>query len=325
MSWCSLNILDLKLSLQKLAFPLLLTEIYLTLLSDVHQLLYEIQLYALSPSLPYLSRFFLSTFKETPISFRVQYLIASCTNIFTPLHFAEILSKALRFPLCTIPVLDQFCSRLELLSQSRWSLLIWPEQENHSRVHLCELPRRLFRSLVPRQGEQEWHTSAEPLPFLQHILDKGTSFPPLDPDSHQGYALTRAVYAHHIPLIQLLLQLGASPACKKGIAVKVAIRQRSLKMVKLLVERDYWDKSLISPALAKEKRLVQIAQKGKRRRLGDRVEVDQSMLKLAVECDATDIIEYLAWDKGVIPDMQTLTSIHSWLVNLPKRIAQINS
>ena len=82
-------------------------------------------------------------------------------------------------------------------------------------------------------------------------------------------------------------------------------------MVKLLVERDYWDKSLISPALAKEKRLVQIAQKGKRRRLGDRVEVDQSMLKLAVECDATDIIGYLAWDKGVIPDMQTLTSIHS--------------
>ena len=82
-------------------------------------------------------------------------------------------------------------------------------------------------------------------------------------------------------------------------------------MVKLLVERDYWDKSLISPALAKEKRLVQIAQKGKRRRLGDRVEVDQSMLKLAVECDATDIIEYLTWDKGVIPDMQTLTSIHS--------------
>jgi len=33
------------------------------------------------------------------------------------------------------------------------------------------------------------------------------------------------------------------------------------------------------------------------------------MLELAVKCDAADIIEYLAWDKGVIPDMQTLASI----------------
>ena len=168
-------------------------------------------------------------------------------------------------------------------------MIIWPEPKNHSRVRLCELPHRLLRSLAPRQ---EWCTSDEPLPFLQHILDKGTSFPPLNPDSHQGYALTRAVYAHHIPLIRLLLQLGASPACKEGIAVKVAIRQKNLKMVKLLVERDHRDKS-----------------KEKRRRLGDRIEVDQSMLKLAVKCDATDIIEYLAWDKGVIPDIQTLASI----------------
>jgi len=76
------------------------------------------------------------------------------------------------------------------------------------------------------------------------------------------------------------------------MAVKVAIRQRNLKMVRLLVERDRQDKS-----------------KEKRRRLGDRVEVDQSMLKLAVKCDAADIIEYLAWDKGVVPDMETLASI----------------
>ena len=33
------------------------------------------------------------------------------------------------------------------------------------------------------------------------------------------------------------------------------------------------------------------------------------MLKLAVKCDAADIIEYLARDKGVVPDMQTLASI----------------
>lgn len=75
-------------------------------------------------------------------------------------------------------------------------------------------------------------------------------------------------------------------------------------MVKLLVERDG---SLVLPGLTKGE--VQKPQKGKRRRLEDRVEVDQSMLKLAVKCNAGDIIDYLAWEKGVVPDMQTLTRI----------------
>jgi hypothetical protein len=100
----------------------------------------------------------------------------------------------------------------------------------------------------------------------------------------------------------LLLELGASPVCKEEMAVKVAIRQRDLKTVKMLVERD----GLVPTFTNRE---VQKPQKGKRRRLEDRVEVNQSMLKLAVKCNAKDIIDYLVWEKGVVPDMQTLTSI----------------
>jgi len=138
-----------------------------------------------------------------------------------------------------------------------------------------------------------------------HIYRKGDSFPPLDPNCYQGYALTKAVHARHIPLIQYLLDLGASPIMKDAIAVKVAIKQKNLKIVKMLVEREDRDGPLASdsPSSAKE---VQKKQKGKRRRLEDRVEVDQSMLRLAVKCNARDIIDYLAWEKGVVPDMQTL-------------------
>ncbi|KXN88484.1 hypothetical protein AN958_07150 [Leucoagaricus sp. SymC.cos] len=89
------------------------------------------------------------------------------------------------------------------------------------------------------------------------------------------------------------------------MAVKVAIKQKNLRMVKMLVERDDRDGSLV-PIPTKQ---IQKPQKGKRRRLEDRVEVHPSMLKLAVKCNARDIIDYFAWEKGIIPDMQTLTSL----------------
>lgn len=44
----------------------------------------------------------------------------------------------------------------------------------------------------------------------------------------------------------------------------------------------------------------------KKRKLGDRVEVNPDMLKMAVKCNARDIAEYLAKEKGCVPDMQTL-------------------
>lgn len=293
------------------ALPVEVGHLYLqeTLFSDLHlrlQLLYEVQLYALSPSLPCLSHYFLEIFEGSPISFRVQYLLAACTNTDAiPSQATDVLSKALRYPLCTPTVLDLLYSRLEMVSQSGSPLII-----PHNGAHKCELPRRLFRCLAPRKDQRDWQTKDEPLPFLQHILNKGTQFPALDPNSYQGYALTKAVHARHTPLIRFLLDLGASPACKEGMAVRVAIKQRNLKMVKMLVEREERDGSLapgFAPGVKRDGQ--QKRQKGKRRRLEDRIEVDGSMLKLAVKCNARDIIDYFAQEKGVIPDMQTLNSL----------------
>jgi hypothetical protein len=38
----------------------------------------------------------------------------------------------------------------------------------------------------------------------------------------------------------------------------------------------------------------------------DRISPTPAMLKLAVKCNAQDIVEYFTKEKGVVPDMQTL-------------------
>lgn len=72
----------------------------------------------------------------------------------------------------------------------------------------------------------------------------------------------------------------------------MAIRQKDLALVKMLVERE--DKASLNKGTAKK------------RKLEDRVLLDSRMLKVALKCDAMDIVEYLTQEKGVVPDIQTL-------------------
>lgn len=50
-------------------------------------------------------------------------------------------------------------------------------------------------------------------------------------------------------------------------------------------------------------------QVNKRRKIEDRIVVDQDLLKVAVRCDARDIVEYFVKEKGCIPDMQTVLTM----------------
>ena len=70
----------------------------------------------------------------------------------------------------------------------------------------------------------------------------------------------------------------------------VAIRRKDLTMVRMLVEH---------PKSTQ-----------KRRKLEDRILVTSEMLRMAVKCDARDIVEYLTLEKRCIPDMQTLRMMH---------------
>ncbi|KAL1744114.1 hypothetical protein HDZ31DRAFT_39401 [Schizophyllum fasciatum] len=229
------------------------------------ELLYEIQLYSLSSTLPLTCKRLHAVFKFAPPSYQAQYLLGRvCSS-----QDSGIFTRALRYPICSGDVLEIVC-KSPLLQRV-------PQ-------HPPELPKRLFRALHP--SKRLWTDRHHPLPFLRHMI-KHLPVPP-DCNAHQGYALTRAVHAQFIPLVVFLLDRGASPKHKDGIAVNVAIRQKNLALVKLLLERGG------------------NARKGKRQRMEDRMQVTKEMLRVAVKSDARDIVDYLTREKGCVPDMQTL-------------------
>ncbi|KAJ3715537.1 hypothetical protein C8R42DRAFT_698371 [Lentinula raphanica] len=146
---------------------------------------------------------------------------------------------------------------------------------------LVKTPKRLFQGLDTRKYGAAWTEQDHPLPFIRGLYIEGFS---LDISTvHMGF----------IPLVHLLLEEGASPAHKDNLAVRVAIRRKDLRMVKLLVERSRTNET-----------------KSKKRKLEDRVAITKDLLKLAVKCNAPDIVHYFTEEKACVPDMQTLYLMH---------------
>ncbi|KAJ6494671.1 hypothetical protein C8R47DRAFT_1176304 [Mycena vitilis] len=242
------------------------------------ELLYEVHLYSLSTALPITSRRLYTIFNAAPSSFRAQYILSHLEP--GTAHLSDVVSKILRFPLCSETVLDAV-PEVEALPAGGGFAVSAP-------TAAPELPRRLFRLLGPRK-DREYSEDDAPLPLLRYLYTSPRIAPP-NANSHEGYALTRAVHAEFVPLIRLLLEHGASPRHKRGLAVLVAVRLKKLSLVRMLLERS-------EPA----------GRRGvKKRRLEDRMEVTSEMLKVAVKAKARDIIEYLTQEKGCVPDIQTL-------------------
>jgi ankyrin repeat protein len=259
-------------------------------------MLYEIHLYSLSESLVLTCRRLWDVFTHSPNSLRVAYLLARCTD---RRPHPKVLSRALRFPACSMQVLD-------LLLREHF-----PSPDDR----IIDLPRRLFKDISPRTPSQPpWHRNDEPLPFL-HYLFRHTR-PSVN--ANDGYALTRAVYAGHDPLIRYLLEHGADPECKGGMAVLIAIRRKDKHTVRMLIERDY-----IPPVTRVKRRLKHAADiedqlspgptlgGAKKRKLGDRVSVSKEMMRAAQEAGAEELVTYFLSEKGCVPDIQTLTMMGS--------------
>ncbi|KAN0093054.1 hypothetical protein V8E55_003838 [Tylopilus felleus] len=253
-----------------------------TLLTLPVELLCDIQLFATSPTLPQTCHTLHAIFASSPPSYRAHYLLA-CTDA-SRLPKDAVLTKLLRYPICTQDVLEA-CFR-----QRR--------DDPSERRSAPELPRRLFRALVHRRGRSSdpsgWSDRDAPLPFLRYLYACPRTCPP-NANAYDGYALTKAVQVGFVPLVRFLLDHGATPGWKGNLPVIIAIHRKDLGLVRMLVER--MDTGTSS---SKGKG------SGKRRKLEDRVDVTPEMLRAAVKCKAQDIVEYLTREKGCIPDMQTL-------------------
>ncbi|KAF9485228.1 hypothetical protein BDN70DRAFT_681478 [Pholiota conissans] len=253
-----------------------MTLIAVGLLNLPVELLYEIQLFALSENLPLVSHRFYDVFKNATSFFRAKYIFGRILSVSSHATVSDVYTKALRYPMCN----ERELEALHILTKD------FPR--NKSPVQLA---RRFFRPLdVPGSG---WTDDSHPLPLLRYVFDN-PNIPPINPNVNKGYALVRAVHAKSIPLIQFLLDHGASPKCHENLAVVVAIRQKNLKLVKLLVERRDPQKRA-----------------GKKRKLEDRMTLDAGLLKVAVQAGASDIVDYIYREKEVIPDVQTLKRMAS--------------
>ena len=221
------------------------------------------------------------------------------------------LTRALRYPLCTISVLEAI-HRICLPTRNS-SLSLHAGDSKEQLEHTAfELPKRIFRSLGQEPSDRSvlppLDGNSDPLPLLRLLWKRHTISTEFDHsaaepviarryavNSHGGYPLVRAVHAQFVPLIQFLLDHGADPRLRECMAVKVAIGKKDLTLVKMLIE--FGEES--GPG----------TKVGKKRRRLDRVEVTPYMLELAVRCDARDIVQYFVEEKGCIPNMKTLKAV----------------
>ncbi|EJF64814.1 hypothetical protein DICSQDRAFT_124968 [Dichomitus squalens LYAD-421 SS1] len=287
------------------------------------ELLYDIHAFASSPALPLTCKYLYEVFKSAPATVHADYLISCYENLAAQsasVRAFGFVSRILRYPICTQEVLEAIFRNPSCPLAS----------STHSTQRtVTVLPRRLFRNLAPRDdpGQRPWTDDDEPLPFLRYLYGH-ERISVIATNSYDGYALTRAVYAEFTPLVRFLLANEASPECKDNLAVAVAIRRRSLPLVRMLIERDgpgdvAGDSNTIAQTVKRTggggsgRDVVVIGKKrssssdiaprsAKKRKLGDRVTVNQEMLKTAVKCDARDIVEYLMREKGCVPNMQTV-------------------
>ncbi|KLO15261.1 hypothetical protein SCHPADRAFT_273348 [Schizopora paradoxa] len=277
------------------------------------ELLYEIHLFALSETLPFTNSHIQEVFKGASTSHRVAYLASKYEERYErrDKHGRKVVTStrgpighALLFPLCTEPVLDALFRYYSSRPPDPYASRIdsWAKE--------TQLPRRLFSGSnlsAAKPDGRPLRSSDPPLPFLKHLYDLFSTYtlsPPPDANAHGGYALTRAVFTGHLPLVLFLLSVGARPAENNSLAVRVAIRKRDLKLVRVLVEGGSTEEYAVDDRSGVLKVKAGVAGK-KRRRIGDRVDVNTTMLKEAVEVSSSDIVRYLL-DRGARPDIQVM-------------------
>ena len=244
--------------------------------------MHDIQLLALSESLPFTSRLLHNVYQSTSSVYRARYIFF---RLFDVTSESELYARALRYPTCDREVFDLLQALILRRRDSQGSHGVGDGKEGklkkRKRPGQFDIPRRLFKNLLERQTNP-WSSDDQPLPFLRHIFDTFKDDESVQPDvnANNGYALTKAVHIQSIPLIQFLLENGADPEVKGSLAIMVAIRQKNLPLVKMLIERQ---DLAGSPAKSF----------GKKRKLEDRVKPDAKMLKVALQCKAQAITEYL--------------------------------
>jgi hypothetical protein len=182
--------------------------------NKVLKLLYKLFLLSNSSALPLVCRTLWRVFKQAPPSV-------------TALYLPHRLQSALAYPIMDELVLEQY---LRLHPRSRYESIVLLPSRLFKRLNRPK-PKQL-RTGLPMIYDEDSH----PIPFVKALLRLFSNQVNINRPDH--YPLRSAVRAGHVPLIRLLLQLGANPlgGPSKDSALQLAVQLRSLSLVKLLIE-----------------------------------------------------------------------------------------
>lgn len=140
-----------------------------------------------------------------------------------------------------------------------------PPEPTRPALSVPELPRRLFRTL----------TTTDPIPpLLIYLID---TYAP-NPNSHNGYPLSRAVLSKNIPVVKYLLSKGADPGIRDGLAIEIAVKLGDTGLVRLLVEHQ-------------------------QKNLGS-LEISSKWVEAAVKSGSDAIVSYFVHEKGMSLDIE---------------------
>jgi hypothetical protein len=143
-----------------------------------------------------------------------------------------------------------------------------PPRPTKPALSVPELPRRIFRNLV----------STSPIPPLLIYLFE--TYKP-NPNSFDGYALSRAVLAKNLGVLKYLLSQGADPGKKEGMAIQIAVKLGDLRIVRMLVEHQN----------------LGVPVGGKQDRVG--MDIPSKWVETAVRSGSDEIVSYFVHEKGL--------------------------
>ena len=228
-------------------------------MSDRFQVIQHIHLFALCPNFPLSHPQIHATLSDVTPRYIGEYLYTLHANAGQD----RLLVRAVRHPVCSVEAVHEIQSLSARRPQKQ-------DSDHKPGALTCdELPRRLFRSSLCREGVH---------PLLIHLCNTYHS----DPNRHGGYALCRATLCGNHDLVSFLLAQGADPSLKSSMAIQLAIRKRDLQAVKLLTASMHGD-----------------------RRKRRNVALTPALMEHAMIEGSNEIVSYLVQEKGASRIMTT--------------------
>lgn len=248
------------------------------------QLVQLVHIYSLSDALPFVDKRTYEYFKYSGTYYRARWCLAVARRI---RRSSDLLDYVLTRPVATKEVIERIVQ-------------IWEEEHGGGRgrrtppapddpepatpspltaptLRVRFIPRRLVRTPQGREPHLD--------PLIPWLVDKFG----IDIDADKSYPLKRGAFDRNYELVEFLLSRGAKVSANQHLAIQAAIKNKDLRMLKMLIDG--------GPLLDDDEKPI-LGANGEPIQRRDRVQLRRSWVDAAIEEGANDIVKWLIQEKG---------------------------